>query len=228
MTHHGAVSVVLRRCLLLTLGMGLVELAGGFVTGSLALLGDAAHMATDAFGLALAYAAARLTERSTGEAPTGAAPGGAPPLPGPRSRAPRRGARRFEAWAALGNAVLLLALVVGLVVEAVSRLSDPPALLGGATVAVAVLGLLVNLVVLRWLSHASPTLSVRAAIWHVFGDLLGSLTALASGVFALLEIWPAADPVLALGIAALLLSGVVGLARESWVALRKPYARTAC
>jgi cobalt-zinc-cadmium efflux system protein len=204
------VARVLKRCAVLTLATGAIEAAGGVFTGSLALLGDAGHMATDGLALTVAWLAARLASRRPPEAAVeGAGGAGDPDAP-----------ERSEAWAAIVNAALLLGLSVGLAVEASSRLAAPPRLLAWPAIAVAVVGLLVNLTVLRWLGTVHGTLNVRAARWHVLGDLLGSLSALAAGVLALAGVWPAADPVLALGIAALLLVAVLRLVREAYDVLR--------
>jgi cobalt-zinc-cadmium efflux system protein len=154
---------VLGRCLLLTLGFALVEGAAGLWSGSLALLGDAGHMLTDAGGLALALVAAQLSTR------------------GP-SRRFTYGLGRVEVVAAVLNGLLLFALVAWIAVEAVHRLRAPPPVQGVVALVVAVLGSVVNLAVATILRRGAPSLNLRAAMLHVLGDLLGSLAAIASGL----------------------------------------------
>lgn len=207
-------AALLKRCVWLTLGVGLVELAGGLYTGSLALLGDAGHMLTDGLGLMLAFLASwAVLRRRRRQAATGRRSAPAQALEAPE---------RVEAAAALGNAVLLLALVVALGIEAVDRLAAPDAIRALPALGVAVLGLGVNLLVLRWLFRATPTLNIRAALWHVAGDLLGSVAALSACLCAWLGLWPRADAVLSLLIAALLLVSVLRLSREALAVLRAP------
>lgn len=208
----GSNASLLKRCVWVTLGVGVVEFVGGLATGSLALVGDAGHMLTDGLGLLLAFLAAWAVLRRR------------------RRHARKHGSaspvlaleepERVEALAALGNALLLMVLVVVLAFEGLARLAAPTPVLAAPTLAVAALGLAVNLLVLRWLFQAAPTLGVRAAFWHVLGDLLGSVAALASGLLLLAGAWPAADAALSLLIAFLLLISVVRLGVESVRALR--------
>lgn len=200
-------AALLKRCVWLTLGVGIVELGGGLFSGSLALLGDAGHMLTDGLGLLLAFLASwAVLRRRRRQAAHGKRVDPALALEAPE---------RVEAAAALGNAVLLLALVAALAAEALGRLGEPAPIKALPALGIALLGLLVNLQVMRWLFQAAPTLNIRAALWHVLGDLLGSVAALASGLCAYAGLWPSADAVLALLIAALLLVSVVRLLRES-------------
>ena len=198
---------VLRRCMQLTLAVGLVELVGGLATGSLSLTADAGHMLTDGTGLLLAFLASwAVRRRRRRRGVVGAAD---PETP-----------ERLEAWAALSNVLLLMLLVVALAREALLRLEAPRAVAAGPALAVAALGLVVNVLVLRWLFRAQPTLNVRAVLWHVVGDLLGSLAALTSGVLLLLGAWPAADAALALFICALLVLASARLLAQALRALR--------
>ena len=144
---------VLAAVLALTLGYGIVEAVGGWLTGSLALLADAAHMGSDASSLALALFAAWLAAR--------------PPTP-------RRsfGFARAEILAALANGIALVVLGLWILVEAVRRLDHPSEVDAGPMLAVAVVGLGVNALALWLLARrGGDALNVRAALWHVVADL---------------------------------------------------------
>ena len=169
--------------LALTGGYMLVELAGAFLTGSLALLADAAHMLTDVGGLALALFAIWIAAR--------------PPTP-----AKTYGYYRAEILAALVNAVVLLALAVAILVEAWERLLHPQALLGGPMLAIGGLGLVVNLVG-AWLLHhdAEHSLNVRAAYLEILSDAVSSLGVLVAAGVVLLTGWTRADALVSVGIA---------------------------
>lgn len=186
----------LRLALAITLGFAAVEAVGGWLAGSLALLADAAHMLSDGFALGLAWTAARLSLRP----------------PSPRMS---YGWRRAEALAALINVSLMLVLVVGIVWAAILRLASPRPVLGEAVMAVALVGLFVNLAVLRILHGADRgALNTRAARLHVLGDLMGSLAALAAGAIVWLTGWLLADPLLGLLIAGLIGFSALRLLRE--------------
>lgn len=194
---RGADRRALRVALAITVAFLAVELAGGWLAGSLALLADAAHMATDAFGLGLALLAARLADR------------------GPTSNR-TFGHRRAEVLAALANGVLLGAVAIQVAIEAASRLGAPRAVEGGLMFGVALAGLGANAVAAGVLARAgSGSLNVRAALWHVLGDALGSLGALAAAAGILAFGWTWADPVVAVAIAALILVSAWRLVRES-------------
>lgn len=169
--------------LALTGGYMLVELAGAFLTGSLALLADAAHMLTDVGGLALALFAIWIAAR--------------PPTP-----AKTYGYYRAEILAALVNAVVLLALAVAILVEAWERLLHPRGLLGGPMLAIGGLGLVVNLVG-AWLLHrdAEHSLNVRAAYLEILSDAVSSLGVLVAAGVVLLTGWTRADALVSVGIA---------------------------
>jgi cobalt-zinc-cadmium efflux system protein len=206
-THHHAEheqSEGLHRRLLwslaLTLGFSLVEAIGGYWSGSLALLGDAGHMLTDSLALGLAAGAAVLARRA------------------PSSRH-SYGLGRSEILAALFNALLMILLVAAISAEAVERLTEAPAVKGGAVMIVALIGLLINIAVAGLLSHGHANLNVRAALWHVLGDLLGSVAALVSGVVIMLTGWTPIDPMLSLLIVALILFSALRILREALHAL---------
>ena len=183
--------------LALILAFMVVEIVGGLVANSLALLADAGHMITDAASLALALVAAWLA---------------ATPATPQRSF----GLRRAEILAALVNGVLLLVIAVWIAIEAIGRLDDPPETLGGWMLAVGVLGLAVNVAAAAVTAggrHGS--MNVRAAYRHVLADLLGSAGVVVAGVIVLTTGWPYADPLVALAISVLIAVSSWSILRES-------------
>ncbi|OPZ87895.1 MAG: Cadmium, cobalt and zinc/H(+)-K(+) antiporter [bacterium ADurb.Bin429] len=175
----------------------IAEVVGGLLTNSLALLSDAGHMLTDVGALALALFALWFAQR-------------------PASPRKTYGFYRLEILAALFNGIALLGLSVFIIVDAVRRLSDPPEVVGLGLLLIASGGLVVNLIgaVILHRGHAH-SLNVRAAFYHLLGDLLGSLGAVTAGVLILAFGWYIADPLLAIGIAALIIVGAVSLLREA-------------
>jgi len=194
--HHASSGKKLLAALGLTLGFAGVEVAVGFWSGSLTLLGDAGHMATDSVALGLAAAASWLAQR-------------------PPSERHSYGLGRVEVVAAMLNALLMLAVVVGIAVEAVGRLSQPTAVRGGAVLLVAALGLLINGLVAWILMRGESNLNVRAALLHVLGDLLGSVAAITAGAVIYFTGWNLIDPILALLVSFLILYSTLQLLRES-------------
>jgi len=190
--HRGKLAVVLA----LTLGVLVVQVVVGLLTGSLALLADAGHMLSDSVGLALALAAIAVAQR----------PGG------PRNT---YGIHRTEVLAAGVNGLILLAICAVIVVQAVRRLDDPPSIEPGWVLAAGAVGLLVNvigLLVLR--SGAKESLNVRGAYLEVLGDALGSVAVIASAVVIWTTGWQLADPVASLVIAVLVVPRAVSLLRD--------------
>lgn len=172
------------------------ELAGGLLTGSLALIADSGHMLTDAASLALAWMAFRVAGR-------------------PNDARRTYGYHRFQVLAAFINGVTLVALVGWLTVEAVLRVFSPVIVLGAPMLVIAVLGLLVNLVVLWILKHGTqPNLNVEGAAVHVFGDILGSLAAILAAVVIVWTGWMPIDPLLSVLVAMLIL-------RSAWLVVRR-------
>ncbi len=180
----------------LTLGFAAVEAGVGWWAGSLALVADAGHMASDAGSLAVAAAAAWVAQRAA-------------------SRLHSYGFGRVELLAALVNSLGLLALVVWLAFSAIERLRVPHAVLGEAVSATALVGLAVNLLVARLLNRGGKNLNIRAALLHVMGDLLGSVAALVAGLVILWTGWTPIDPLLSLLIGALLVVSSLRLLREA-------------
>lgn len=196
--HHHRVSShrILMLVLVLTMGYSLVEAMAGWWSGSLALLGDAAHMLTDSLALGIAAFAAWLASRP----------------PSPRHT---YGLGRAESLAALINALFMIVLVTVICAEAVDRLRTPQPVHGGTVAGVALIGLLINIIAAWLLAGGRNNLNIRAALLHVMGDLLGSVAALVSGVVILYTGWTSIDPILSFFISALLLYSGLRLLREA-------------
>lgn len=161
----------------------LVEVVAGLVTGSLALLSDAGHMLTDVIGLGMAIAAIQLASRFDGTR---------------RGSSHTFGVYRLEILAAFVNALLLFAVAIWVLVEAVRRLFDEPEVLGRPMLVVAAIGLVVNLVAFALLREgAKESLNVEGAYLEVLADTIGSVGVIVAAV--LLEVfgWTWADPVVA-------------------------------
>ena len=173
------------------------EVVGAFVTGSLALLADAGHMATDAAAVVLALGASYVASR----------PGG------PRSTF---GLHRAEILAALVNAVVLLAVCGYLAYAGITRLADPASVDAGPMIAFAAVGLVANGVSLAVLNRSDTgSLNLRGAANEVLADLVGSILAVLAGVVILLWGWERADSIASLVIAVLILPRSLVLLRES-------------
>jgi cobalt-zinc-cadmium efflux system protein len=175
-----------------------LEVVVGVLTGSLALISDAAHMLTDVFGLAMALTAILLARRS-----------------GPTFRR-TYGLYRSEVLAALGNAVLLFAVAAYVLIEAIGRITDPPAVPGLPVLLTAVAGLAANLVAFAMLrSGARESLNVRGAYLEVLADLIGSVGVLVSGAITLTTGWRYADPIIGVAIGLFVLPRTIALARRA-------------
>jgi cobalt-zinc-cadmium efflux system protein len=174
-----------------------VELVGGLISGSLALLADAGHMFSDVGALGLSVFAMRMAQR-------------------PPSDRRTYGLLRLEILAALVNGATLLLIAGWIVVEAWARLREPGEIGGAVMLGVAVVGLVVNAVgALLLHAHAHDNLNVRGAYLHVLGDLLGSVGAIVAAVVVLTTGWMAADPIVSVAIALLILFSAWNLVREA-------------
>lgn len=173
----------------------LVELWGGFVTDSLALLADATHVFADIGALSLALAAVHVARR-------------------PHTLRWTFGFHRIEVLAATFNALLLLGLAAFLVWRALLRLDSPQEVEAGGLLGVALLGLLANVIAAQLLGH-SESVNVRAARLHVLSDLGGSVVAVSAGALIWLTGWERVDPLLSLVIVALIVFGALRLLRET-------------
>lgn len=193
--EHGAGPRALALALVLTASYTAVEVAGGVLTGSLALLADAVHMLSDNAALGLALVAVWLARR-------------------PATSGRTYGYKRAEVLVALANGVALVALASWIFYEAFRRLDDPHAILGGWMLAIALAGIGVNLAAATILTRARSTnLNVEAALRHVLADLLGSVGVAVAAFVILLTGWLQADPLVSILIALLVLA-------SSWTILR--------
>lgn len=185
-------------------GFMLVEALAAWWTGSLALLSDAGHMATDVLGIGMALAAIHAARRAV----TGGTGNG--------TSHRTFGLYRLEVLAALGNAVLLAAVAGFVLVEAMRRFGDPPEVLAGPMLLVATGGLLVNLVGFGLLrAGARESLNVRGAYLEVLGDLLSSVGVVVAAAIILFTGWWYADPLLAVAVALFIVPRTVSLARAA-------------
>ncbi|MCK7598340.1 cation diffusion facilitator family transporter [Microbulbifer sp. CAU 1566] len=182
--------------LVITLAFAVVEAIGGWISGSLALLGDAGHMVTDSFSLALGAVAALLAQK-------------------PASREMSFGWGRAEVLAAIFNAVFMLLIVIGIAIAAFHRLRDPQPVQGGMVMLIASIGLLVNVAVAWVLHRGEQTLNIRGALLHVMGDLLGSVAALIAGAVIYFTGWTPIDPLLSVLICVLILFSSLRLLRDA-------------
>jgi cobalt-zinc-cadmium efflux system protein len=194
---HGADSRRLGWALAVTAGFMVLEVGGGWLAGSLALLADAGHMLTDTAALLLAWVAARLAEQPAGPGRT-------------------YGYHRAQVLAAFVNALALFVVVAWIVYEAVRRIHEPQPIAGGTMLGIAIAGLGANLFVYYLLERGDESnLNVTAARLHVFGDMLGSIGAAVAAVVILLTGWTPIDPILSVLMAALIVRSAWRLLRES-------------
>lgn len=199
---HAAVGSDRRRlvpALMIISAVLLAEVVGAGVTGSLALLADAGHLATDVLGLAVALVASVLAQR-------------------PPTHHRTYGLGRAEILAAAFNALLLLGVAAVVTAEALARLTSPPPVAGIPLLAIGVLGLVGNLaalVVLAGGGSGERSLNLRGALLEVLGDVLGSVAVIGAAVAMLAAGWRQADPIASLAIAALIVPRALALLREA-------------
>ena len=200
-TYRAPINVETRRRLTLALTITtivmVVELVGGWLAGSLALLADAAHMLADVAALGLALIAAWIAQRPA---------------------TPQRsfGFLRFEILAALVNGALLFAIAIGIGVEAWHRMRAPEAVNGSLLLGVAAIGFIANLIAVVILHRDHQhSLNQKGAYLHVLGDLLGSVGAIVAGIIVLATGWVLADPLISVLIGALVLVSAWRLVKES-------------
>jgi len=174
-----------------------VEVVGGLITGSLALLADAGHMASDSVSLGLALFAVWLASQPA---------------------TPNRsfGYKRAEILAALANGVTLVAISIWIFIEAYRRSQDPGEILGGWMMVVAVVGLVVNLVgAFILMRSGGESLNLQGALRHIIADLLGSVGAIAAAGIIILTGWHYADLIVSTLIGLLVLGSSWKLLRDS-------------
>ncbi len=186
---------VLRISLLIITSFMVVEIIGGLLTNSLALLSDAGHMFSDAAALALSLVAFHIGER-------------------PGSRRKTFGYKRFEILAAALNGLTLLIIAVLIIYEAIGRFIHPPEIATMGMLIVSVIGLLVNIFVAWYMHRSSDTkenVNMRGAYLHVLGDLLGSVGAIAAALLMLAFGWRWADPLASILVALLIVRSGWGM-----------------
>ncbi|MFE3068368.1 cation diffusion facilitator family transporter [Streptomyces sp. NPDC059247] len=187
----------LRIALGITLSVMVVEIIGGVLADSLALIADAAHMATDAVGLAMALLAIHFANR---------------PPSGNRTF----GFARAEILAALANCLLLLGVGGYVLYEAIQRFMEPAETKGGLAIAFAVVGLIANVISLSLLMRGQKeSLNVRGAYLEVLADALGSVTVIVAASVILLTGWQYADPIASIVIGLMIVPRTVKLLRET-------------
>jgi cobalt-zinc-cadmium efflux system protein len=173
-----------------------VEVIGGLAAGSLAVLADAGHMLTDTLSLALAFVAFRIGRW-------------------PQDSRRTYGYHRFQVLAAFVNGLTLVAIVGWIAIEATRRLLEPVEVLGGLMLAVAVIGLVVNIAAFAILNGGDRrNLNLRGAALHVLADMLGSVAAIVAALVISITGWMPIDPLLSLLVAVLIL-------RSAWMLLRR-------
>lgn len=186
--HHTGNKRALFGAFVLIASFMVVEVIGGFLTNSLALLSDAGHMLSDAVALGLSFFAIKLGERQATKNKT-------------------YGYKRFEIIAAALNGITLLGISIYIVVEAFQRIVDPPEVQSLGMLTISVIGLLVNILAAIMLMRGDKdeNLNVRSAFLHVIGDMLGSVGAIAAALLIYFFGWGIADPIASVIVACLIL-----------------------
>ena len=197
--RDAAPGATLKLAALLTVVFFLIETAGGFVSGSLSLLGDAWHMLRDVLALLISLSALNISER----------------LP---TKERTFGFHRIEILAALLNGILLVGIGVLMIVESVKRLHTPRPVEDTVMLAVAVAGLAANIFVASRL-HGSRDLNVRSAFIHVFTDAVSSLAVIIAALLIMLTGKTVFDPALGIVISIIVIVSALGVIRESGVIL---------
>lgn len=183
---------------LITAGFMIIEVIGGLISGSLALLADAGHMLTDAAALLFALLAVHFAKRAPNARHT-------------------FGWLRLTTLAAFINAIALVLITVLIIWEAIQRFHAPQPVAGATMMVIAIAGLVANLLSF-WILHRGSeekNLNVRAAALHVMGDLLGSVGAIAAAVVIVLTGWTPIDPILSVLVSCLVLRSAWSLLKES-------------
>ncbi|WP_070119537.1 cation diffusion facilitator family transporter [Bacillus marinisedimentorum] len=195
---HNANKKALLFSFVIITGFMIVEVIGGILTNSLALLSDAGHMLSDAAALGLSLVAFKIGERGASAAKT-------------------YGYKRFEILAAFLNGMTLLIISIYIFWEAFHRFTEPPEVSSGMLI-IGAIGLAVNLLV-AWVlmkGDTSENLNMRSAFLHVLGDLLGSVGAVAAGLLILFFNWNIADPIASVLVAGLILVSGWRVTRDSF------------
>ncbi len=196
MDHVRDRGVTLKWALALTLVILAVELAGGLVSHSLALLSDAGHVLTDVFALGLAWFAVEQAKR-------------------PADQRRSYGYHRVSILAALVNAVTLVVIVIAIAIEAARRIASPEPVQGAVVIVSALFAIAVNAYIALGLRGDTKSLNLRAAMLHIVGDIAASVGVVVAGAVILLTRWLYIDPLLSLAIAVLIAFGAWRIVRET-------------
>lgn len=195
---HGANKKALTISLILIASFMIVEVIGGILTNSLALLSDAGHMLSDAISLAVALAAFKMGEKAADSART-------------------YGYRRFEILAAVFNGVTLIIIAVFITAEAAGRFVNPPEVASAGMLVIASIGLIINIIVAKILMSGDThdNLNMKGALLHVFGDLLGSVAAIIAALSIMFFGWGFMDPLASVIVAVLIAVSGFRILRQS-------------
>ena len=196
---HGANKKALMISFFIISAYMIIEVIGGFLTNSLALLSDAGHMFSDAISLGIGLLAFTLGEKAANYGKT-------------------YGYKRFEILAAVFNGVTLIVIALYIFYEAYKRFANPPEVASTGMLVIAIIGLLVNMFVAWILMRNGDTeenLNLRAAYLHVLGDLLGSIGAIVAALLILFFNWGWADPLASVIVAVLVLISGVRVSKDA-------------
>ncbi len=195
--HHSSNMRRVTIALVLTGTFMVVEVIGGLLSGSLALLADAGHMLTDTMALALAAVAFKVSKR-------------------PADTRLTYGYQRFQILAAFVNGLSLLLIVGWIMYEAIQRFITPQTVMGPTMLVVAAAGLVINIIAFAVLHGGDrDNLNIRGAALHVAGDLLGSVAAIVAAIIIIYTGWMQIDPILSVAVAFLILKSAWALVKRS-------------
>lgn len=195
-SHSHSNSRVLTLSLSIILMYACIEAFAGWKSGSLALLGDAGHMVSDALALGIAALASMIVKK-------------------PASNTHSYGFGRAEVVAAWISSLMMLFISIVIMVEAIERIHNPIHVQGGTVIFVAFFGMIINLAVAALLAKSESNINMRAALLHVLGDLLGSFAAVVAGCVIYYTGWFPIDPILSIVIGILIVISSFRLLRES-------------
>lgn len=189
--------------LILTLFFTLVEIVGGILANSLALLSDSAHMLSDVLALGLSLTAIYLSTRESNKKYT-------------------FGFLRFEILASFLNGLALVVIAIGIFIEGIKRIINPQEIEFGLMLGVAVIGLIVNIVLTIVLIRSTKkenNLNIKSALWHFIGDLLNSVGVIISAILIYYTDLNIFDPIISIVIGAVVFIGGAKIIRESFLIL---------
>ena len=193
--HHEHIEKTLNIAIALTTIIFAAEVIGGFISGSLSLLGDAGHMLSDMFALFMALSAIKIAKKAPSKTKT-------------------YGYHRVKILAAFLNGLLLIVISIWIAVEAYHRLSNPEPIKSGVMLIVALIGLVANLYAASKL-HGHHDLNVRSAFLHVLSDTLSSVAVIAAAIWIYFTGQTSIDAIIGFGIAVFIAISAIGVLRES-------------